>query len=422
MKDIFQKCFDFQDANLVRMSGLYPYFQPLGGSEGPTVRLGNSDVIMLGSNNYLGLTHHPKVIAAAHEAIDRYGSGCTGSRFLNGNLEVHDELERELAAFFGREDALVYAAGFLANTGSISCLGDDPDTVIFSDAENHASIIEGTRMIKAELRIFENAEDLAKQLAEQDRWEHAMVVTEGIFSMTGRVLDLRPFIELKRRYGFRLYFDDAHGIGVLGNRGRGTADEQGFLDEVDILFGTFSKSLASQGGFVAGERTVIDYLRHKARSEMFTAGLSPASAAAALAALRVMQEEDALFDRLRDNAAYFKRELEKAGYCTLDSRTPILPIFVGSESLSFRMVNELFQEGIFTTPVVYPAVPYGQALIRTSVTPAHTREHLDLALDALRRLRDRYPLPEVDMADLPRAEEMDWTWFFPQQEDEARRA
>ncbi len=413
-KDVFQRCYDFHDAELVRQSGLYPYFQALEGSDGPTVRCNGREVVMLGSNNYLGLTHHPDVLRAAHEAIDRYGTGCTGSRFLNGNLALHDTLEKELAAFFHKEAALVFSAGFLANAGTLTLLADDPDVVIFSDADNHASIIEGLQRVRGEVRIFRSPDDLRAKLAGQADWSHALVVTEGIFSMTGRVSDLRPFADLQKQYGFRLYLDDAHGIGVLGPQGRGTAAEQGLLDDVDLLFGTFSKSFASVGGFVVGEARVIDYLRHRARTFMFTAGLPPASAAAALAALRVMQEDDEMFERLAANAAFLKQGLERLGWFTMGSRTPIIPAFVGSESLSFRICKDLLELGVFTTPVMYPAVPYGQALIRTSVTPALTRAQLQQAIDAFAVVRHRYPIPPVDPENLPRTEGMDYTYFLTQ--------
>lgn len=410
--DIFQRCYDFTDADLVRQIGLYPYFQALSGSDGPVVELEGRQVVMMGSNNYLGLTHHPQVIAAAKEAIDRFGTGCTGSRALNGNLTIHDELEAELARFFRKESALIFSSGFLANTGAIGCLADDPEVVIFSDRENHASIIEGTRMARAKIRLFDGTADLAEQLSERKDWPHALVITEGIFSMTGRIGDLRGVVELKRRYGFRLYFDDAHGIGVLGPNGRGTAAEQGVEDDVDLLFGTFSKSLASMGGFIAGDAKVIDYLRHKARTQIFTAGLSASSAAAALTALRVMQREPDLLTQNRENVAFFRDGLEQLGFYTMGSTTPILPIFVGSESLAIRICKELLDMDVFTTPVVHPAVPFGHALLRTSTTPAHTRTHLQKVLDALAVIKQRYDIPEVDEDHLPVREEMDFTYFF----------
>ncbi len=410
--DVFEPCYAWQDAELVKAAGVYPYFRVLSASEGAVVTVDGKPVVMLGSNNYLGLTHHPKVLAAAHEAIDRFGTGCTGSRFLNGNLQLHETLERELAEFTGREAALVFSSGFLANFGVIGTLGSIDGAVVFSQADNHASLIDGTRICRGDVRIFHGPEDLERQLSEKERWPEALVVTDAVFSMTGRVMDLRRIADLRRRFGFRLYVDDAHGFGVLGRQGRGTIDAQGVAPEVDLLFATFSKSLASLGGFVAGERPVIEYLRHKVRTMIFAAALPPSSAAAALAALRVMREDASLFERLRENVAFFRGGVEQLGYHTMGSTTPIVPLFVGPESLAFRMCREALELGVFATPAIYPAVPLGQALIRTSVTPAHTRHHLQKALDVFRALMDRYPVLKVDANHLPVAEEMDFSYLF----------
>lgn len=410
--DLFSVCRNYMDPAMAKHAGIYPYFQELGASDGPVVRVGGKEVVMLGSNNYLGLTHHPKVKQAAIEAIERYGTGCTGSRFLNGNLSLHAELERRIAATFGKEDAIVFTAGFLANAGVVSALGSIPGAVVFSERENHASLIEGTRLASGERHVFDDVEDLARQLAARDRWPHALVVTDAVFSMTGRVADLSKFVELKRRYGFKLYVDDAHGIGPLGPQGKGTVFAQGVEDEVDILFGTFSKSLASVGGFVAGEAAVMNWLRHKTRTLIFTAGLPPASAAAALAALEVMTTDTEMHARLWDNVHYWREGLHKLDFYTYGSTTPILPLFVGSESLAFRLCRDLLDLGVFATPVMYPAVPYGQAVIRTAVMPSHTRAHLDHALKALAQVRRRYPIPIVDGSHLPQADGPDWTYFF----------
>jgi 8-amino-7-oxononanoate synthase len=418
--DLFERAYQDQEPALVRASGLYPYFHTLSASEGPVVTIDGKMVVMLGSNNYLGLTHHPAVMEAAHEAIERYGTGCTGSRLLNGNLELHDTLERELAAFVGKEAALVFSSGFLANFGVIATVGGVEGAVIFSEAENHASLIDGVRFARgAEVRVFTSPDDLERQLAAAAAWPHALVVTDAVFSMTGRVMDLRRIAALKRRYGFRLYVDDAHGFGVLGPSGMGTAASQGVQADVDLLFATFSKSLASLGGFVAGEAAVIEWLRHKARTLIFAAALPPASAAAALASLRVMQEESTRFEQLWENAAYLRDGFERLGYFTMGSTTPIIPLFVGSESLSFRMCREALDLGVFATPVVYPAMPYGQALIRTSVTPAHRREHLDRALAAFGELARRYPIPRVDPANLPEADGHDFSYLFVEPPGEA---
>lgn len=410
--DLFDVCRDYQEPALVRAAGIYPYFLVVSGSDGPTANVAGREVVMLGSNNYLGLTHHPEVKAAAHEAIDRYGTGCTGSRFLNGNLELHDTLERELAAFVGKEAALVFASGFLANAGTVAALGSLEGVELFSERENHASLIEGTRLARTRVNVFTSPEDLERQLEARPKWGHALVVTDAVFSMSGRVMDLRKLTDLRKRFGFRLYVDDAHGLGVLGPQGRGTASAQGVADDVDLLFATFSKSLASLGGFVAGESAVIDWLRHKARTLMFSAALPPASAAAALTALRVLQRDGELFRRLEENCTFWRKGLEELGYCVLGGGTPIVPVFVGSESLSFRMCSELLDLGVFATPVAFPAMPYGQALIRTSTMAAHTREQLERALGAFEKLAGKYPIPKVTEDDLPTTEGIDFTYVF----------
>jgi 8-amino-7-oxononanoate synthase len=414
--DLFQTCYDYVEPAFARTAGIYPFFLPLEGSEGPVVTYQGKQVVMMGSNNYLGLTHHPKVREAARQAIDRYGTGCTGSRFLNGNLDLHDRLERTLATCFGYEDALVFASGFLANVGVIAALGSIPGAVIFSERENHASLIDGARLARGEVRLFANLDDLSRQLGTQADWSHALVVSDAVFSMTGRVTDLRRLAELKRRYRFKLYVDDAHGIGVLGADGRGTVFDQGVRADVDLLFGTFSKSLASLGGFICGEKRVVDWLRHKTRSLIFTAGLPPASVAAALAALELMgAEADDLRAKVWANARYWREGLEAIGYYTMGSTTPIVPAMIGSESLAFRVARDLLDLGVFAVPVPYPVVPYGQSLIRTSVMPTHTRQHLDHALDAFTQVRARYDIPVFDSENLPVADREDWSWFMPDQ-------
>lgn len=414
MSDLFEPAYEWQEAEWVKAAGLYPYFRTLTESEGATASVEGRQVVMLGSNNYLGLTHHPEVLKAAHEALDRYGTGCTGSRFLNGNLDLHDALERELAEFTGKEAALVFASGFLANFGVIGFWGNQEGAVVFSEKSNHASLIDGARYYRADARVFDGPGDLERQLAERPEWPHALVVTDAVLSMTGEMMDLRSIVELKRKYKFRLYVDDAHGFGVLGEHGRGTAHHLGISDQVDLLFGTFSKSLASLGGFVAGERSVIEYLRHKVRTMIFSAALPPASSSAALAALRIMKREGALFERLWDNVRYFKEGVEQLGYCTLGTTTPIVPLFVGSESLAFRMTREALEMGVFVTPAVFPAVPLRRAVLRTSVTPSHTRENLQKALGVFRVLMERYRI-EGDPKNLPVAEDMDFSYLFPQE-------
>lgn len=418
--DLFQTARSYVEPTFARMAGVYPFFHPLEGSEGPVVRYRNKDVVMMGSNNYLGLTHHPEVKAAAKQAIDDYGTGCTGSRFLNGNLALHDLLEKELAEYFGYEQALVFSSGMLANVGVIATLGSVKGAVIFSEKENHASLIDGTKLARGDVRLFADLYDLEAQLSAQDDWSHALVVCDAVFSMTGRVMDLKKLAELKRKFKFKLYVDDAHGIGILGPGGRGAVFDQDVRAEVDLLFGTFSKSLASLGGFVCGEAKVIDWLRHKTRTLIFTAALPPASAAAALAALRVMKAEaDDIAKQSWANARYWKDGLDAIGYYTMGSTTPIVPAMIGSESLAFRVARDLLDLGVFAIPVPFPVVPCGQSLIRTSVMPTHTREHLDHALDAFAVVKKRYPIPEFDPEHLPVAAKEDWSWFMPGQQAKA---
>jgi 8-amino-7-oxononanoate synthase len=407
--DIFAPCYAYHDPDLIKAAGIYPYFHTLSASEGPIVTIGGRRVVMLGSNNYLSLTHHPEVVRAAHDAIDRYGTSCTGSRFLNGNLDLHETLEKELAAFTGKQAALIFSSGFLANLGSVGLLGSGSDAVIFSADENHASLIDGVRMARCRrARVYHNVDDLAAQLAAQTSWDNTLVVTDGVFSMTGRVANLKAIVDLKRRHGFRLYLDDAHGFGVLGPNGRGTAASQGVNDDVDVAFGTFSKAFASVGGFVAGESAVIDYMRHKTRTLIFSAALPPSCAASALAALHLMNTDQSLFDELSAKVEFFREGVKAIGYHILGSTTPIVALFVGSETLAFKMCCEALELGVFATPAVYPAVPMGHALIRTSVMRGHTREHLQLALDVLAALRKQYAIPDVDPDTLPPASEMDF--------------
>jgi 8-amino-7-oxononanoate synthase len=405
--DILSPCYNYVDSTIGKATGYYPYFRVISSSDGPVVTVDGRRIVMLGSNNYLGLTHHPEVLKAAHDAIERYGVGCTGSRFLNGNLDLHEQLEAELAEFTGRDEALVFSSGVLANIGTLGLLGSVEGAVIFLAAENHASLFDGARLSHGRVALFEDVADLERKLALRESWPNALVVTDGVFSMTGRVADLRRIIALKERYGFRLYLDDAHGFGVLGPQGRGTAASQGVEKDIDLLFATFSKSLASIGGFVAGDKVVIEYLRHNVRTLIFSAALPPASVAAALAALHVMRRDADLFTRMRENAAFFKQGVEALGYHTLGTQTPIIPLWIGSEALAFQVCREALELGLFTTPAVYPAVPKGHAIIRTSVTPSHSREHLQQALDVLEVLFKRHPLPAEDPSTIPPARETD---------------
>lgn len=390
--DIFQKCYDFQDAKFVKASGLYPFFKAIESSAGSTVYYGGRPVVMIGSNNYLGLTHDPLVQQKAKEAIEKFGTGCTGSRFLNGNTTLHDELEERLARFVGKEEVLVFTTGFLTNLGTIGCLAG-PDDFILSDAENHASIIEGCRLSKAKVVTYRHNDmlDCGKKLKEVGSNRGRIIVTDGVFSMTGDILNLPEMVAAKNASpGARLFMDDAHGLGVLGPGGAGTAAHFGLTGEVDLIMGTFSKSFASIGGFLAGPSDVIDYVRHKARSFMFSAAMPPASVATVLACMEVLAEQPSRIEKLKWNCAYVRRGFEGMGIACIPSETPIISVFVGDEGKAFHLVRDLFEQGVFVTPVCYPAVPFGQALLRTSYMATHTKGELEHVLKVFAQLAPKY--------------------------------
>lgn len=390
--DIFQKCFEWPDAKVARSLGIYSFFRPVESSTGSTVRYGGRDIIMIGSNNYLGLTHDSRVQAKAKEAIDRFGTGCTGSRFLNGNTVLHDALEKKLAPWVQKEEALVFTTGFLTNLGTIACLAGPGDTLL-SDSENHASIIEGCRLSKANVVTYRhnNMDDLGEKLSQLPKEGGAFIVTDGVFSMTGELVNLPALVRVKKMFpGVRLFLDDAHGLGVLGPGGAGTAAHFGLTRDVDLIMGTFSKSFASIGGFLAGPPDVLDYVRHKARSFMFSAAMPPASVATVLACLEVLEKEPERIERLQENVAFMKKGFEEIGITVLDSNTPILSIFVGDEGSCLKLVIDLFEHHVFATPVPYPAVPFGQALIRTSYMASHTKEELTQVLEVFKKLAPKY--------------------------------
>jgi len=385
--DLFQKCKDFTRAKEAMAAGYYPYFIPLNDTEGTEVVVNGHRLIMVGSNNYLGLTTHPKVRRAAIEAVERYGTSCTGSRFLNGNLAMHDELEEKLAAFVGKEAALVFSTGFQTNLGTISALIGRSDVVI-TDREDHASIIDGCRLGFGEMKRFRHRDmnHLETILRRCDPDAGKLVVVDGIFSMGGDIAPLPEITALCKRYGARLMVDDAHSMGVLGDRGQGTAAHFGLTDEVDLIMATFSKSFASLGGFVAGDADVIHYLRHTARSLIFSASMPPAAVAATLAALEVMQEEPERRERLWHNAEKMREGFTQLGYNTGMSETPIIPILIGDEQKTFLFWKSLFEGGVYVNPVVPPAVPPTSSLLRTSYMATHTEEQLEQVLNAFERI------------------------------------
>jgi 8-amino-7-oxononanoate synthase len=385
--DVFEKCRRDQRADEARRAGLYPYFREIASAQDPMVRIGGREIVMLGSNNYLGLTSHPVVKAAAAAAIERYGTGCAGSRLLNGTLDLHVELEARLAAFLRREAAVTFPTGFQVNLGVLSCLLGRHDEA-FLDALVHACIVDGARLGFGAVRKFRHndAADLEARLARCPDGRGRLVVVDGVFSMEGDLCDLPALVAAVRRHGARLMVDDAHGLGVFGECGRGTPEHFGLEGEVDLLMGTFSKSLASVGGFVAGESAVIEFVRHHARSGIFSAALPPAAAAAALAALDVLEREPERRKRLWEITHTMQRELTGLGFDIGASASPVIPIVVGEDATAFAMVARLLEEGVFANAVISPAVSPGRAMIRTSYMATHRHEHLDRALGALARV------------------------------------
>lgn len=379
--DIFEKCEAFTQAAEARKAGYYPYFIPLQDTEGTEVVINGHRLIMIGSNNYLGLTTHPKVREAALEAIRRYGTSCTGSRFLNGTLELHEELERRLAAFMRKEAALVFSTGYQTNLGTISALVGRGDFVI-TDRDDHASIVDGCRLAFGEMKRFRHNDiaDLERVLASLPENAGKLVVVDGVFSMGGDIAPLPEIAPICKKYGARLMVDDAHSIGVLGE-GRGTAAHFGMDDDADLVMGTFSKSFASLGGFIAGKAKVIDYIKHTARSLIFSASIPAANAAAALAALEIMQTEPERRQRLLAIAEKMRKGYKALGFNVGDTQTPIIPIIIGDDTKTFMTWKALFAAGVYTNPVISPAVPPGMALLRTSYMATHTDEQMDRVLD-----------------------------------------
>src|SRR5579859_56705 len=390
--DIFDKVQSFTQAKEAMELGVYPYFLPLQNSEGTTAIFEGHEVIMIGSNNYLGLTTHPKVRQAAMDAIKVYGTSCTGSRFLNGTLELHLELERRLARFMGAEAALTFTTGYQANVGTISALVGKGDYVIV-DKEDHASIVDGCLMCFGEMKRFNhsNLSSLETVLSRIPADAGKLLVVDGVYSMGGDIAPLPELVTICKKYGARIMVDDAHSIGVLGN-GRGTAAHFGLQDQVDIVMGTFSKSFASVGGFISGSKDVLHYVQHHARALMFSASLPPANAATVLACLDVIEADPSRIEALWDNAEYMRTNLKRLGYNTGRSNTPIIPLIIGDDLRTVLAWRALANEGVYTNPVLPPGVPPNMSLLRTSYTATHTHEHLDKALALLEDVGHRLDL------------------------------
>lgn len=384
-----------QKANLLRDQKLYPFFRAIESSNATSVTVAGKEQIMIGSNNYLGLTHHPKVQEAAIKAIEKFGTGCTGSRLLNGNLVIHEELEEKLAKYIGHEKAVLFSTGMQANLGAISCIAGPRDCLIF-DSENHASIIDASRLsfgttFKYKHNNMESLEDALK--TNQKRFRKMIIVADGIFSMTGDILDLPHVTELAQKYGAYIYVDDAHGVGVLGKQGQGTAAHFNLTDKVQFNMGTFSKSFASIGGFVSGPKEAMDFLRHSARSFIFSASMPPSAVATVSACLDVVMSEPQLFENLWRNVNIIKEGFKQIGLFTYGSSTPIIPIFVGDDLKALEITQYLTEQGIFSTPVLPPAVPAGEALIRTSYMATHTEPELTRVLEVLEQAKKKFDIP-----------------------------
>ncbi|MDA8091855.1 MAG: pyridoxal phosphate-dependent aminotransferase family protein [Nitrospiraceae bacterium] len=385
-QDLFEKCRKFTRARELMHAGLYPYFRTIESAQDPIVYLDGKKMIMVGSNNYLGLTNHPKVKEAAIEAIRKYGSGCAGSRFLNGTLDIHVALEDKLARFMRKEAALVFSTGFQVNLGVISALCSKDDIVVI-DKMDHASIIDGCRLSYSEVKKFRHNEmDDLERVLNASQGSAALVVVDGVFSMEGDIARLPNIVSAAHRHGARVMVDDAHGIGVLGRTGRGTAEHFGLENEVDLIMGTYSKSLASIGGFIAGPDEVIHYIKHFARSLIFSASPPPASVAAVSAALDIIETEPGRLEQLWKNTYKMMDGLKGMGYETGPTETPIIPIMLDDSETAFKMILMLQEEGVFANVAVPPAVPNGKALIRTSYMATHTEEHLDIVLEAFRKV------------------------------------
>ena len=384
--DLFNKCYEFTEADEVKAAGCYFFFRELESAQDTEVTFGGRRLIMAGSNNYLGLTTHPKVKEAAIKAIEKYGSGCAGSRFLNGNLDIIEKFEQKLADYFHKDAAVVFATGYQTNLGAISSLVGRNDEV-FLDKFDHASILDGCRFSFGKAAKFKHndVKDLDRMLGNASPSAGKLIVVDGVFSMEGDITPLPEIIETARKYGARVMVDDAHGIGVLGAGGRGTAEHFQMEDDVDVIMGTYSKSLAAIGGFIAASKEVINYIRHFARPLMFSASLAPSLVASASAALDVIRDEPELRERLWYNTNKMLEGFKDLGFDTGTSCTPIIPVIIGDRYKTLKMCGLLQEYGIFVNPTVSPAVPPGRELLRTSFMATHTDEQLDKILDAFGR-------------------------------------
>lgn len=382
-------------ANLMRDNDLYPFFRAIEDTQASTVTVKGQKQIMIGSNNYLGLTHHPSVQEAAIKAVEKYGTGCTGSRFLNGNLDLHEMLDVKLAEYLGHEKAIVFSTGMQANLGALSALCGPKDLMLF-DSENHASIIDASRLsLGTTFKYKHNDMTSLEELLESNvqRFNRVIIVADGVFSMTGDVMKLPEVVALAKKYGAYVYVDDAHGLGVMGPEGRGTMHHFGLAQEVDFNMGTFSKSFASIGGVISGSKDAIDYVRHTARSFMFSASMPPAAVATVSACIDVVTTDASVLKNLWSNVAFMKKGFAELGFFTYGSNTPIIPIFIGDDIKALKMTKFLESRGVFCTPVLPPAVPKGEALIRTSYMASHDQADLAVVLEVFAEAKKIFEIP-----------------------------
>ena len=384
VKKLHEKIAQFQDANIIREAGLYPYFRPIESGQDTEVIIDHKRVLMFGSNSYLGLTNHPKIKEASKKAIDKYGTGCAGSRFLNGTLDIHIELENRLAKYVGKEAAVLFSTGFQVNLGVLSSITGRNDYLIL-DEYDHASLIDGSRLSFSKVIKYahNDMEDLQRKLSILPEEAVKLIAVDGIFSMEGDIVKLPEIVELSKKYGANIMVDDAHSLGVIGHKGAGTASHFGLTDDVDLIMGTFSKSLASLGGFIAADATTIDYLKHRARSLMFSASMTPASVASVIAALDIIESEPERIQKLWDNTNYAMKLLLEEGFDLGPTESPILPIYVRDNDKTFLVTKYLQEAGIFVNPVVSPAVPSDSSLLRFSLMATHTFEQIDEAIEKI---------------------------------------
>lgn len=395
-KDIFDKAYKFTAADNARKRGIYPFFRPLDFSDGPEAEIDGKRVLMFGSNNYLGLTKHPKVREAAKDAIDRFGTSMTGSRLVNGSMKLHVEFEERLAAWFGKESALVFTTGYQVNLATLAALMSNKHSVAVIDRNVHASLYDGVRLGMAsgarQVRYKHNdAESLDRALERIEEGEGAMVITDGVFSAEGEIAHLDQLVPVVKKHGARIFVDDAHALGVIGPGGRGTAHHFGVQDQVDLIGGTFSKSFASIGGYLTGERKVLDYIRHFAPSFMFAAAAAPPSVAAAMASFEVMQEEPWRMEKLHENFTYMRDNLRALGFELGKTETAVIPIYIRQDLRTILMWKDLLEDyGVYTNPFISPGVPPKSAMLRTSYMATHERHQLDRALDAFEKVGKKY--------------------------------